>query len=69
MRVALIQAPVVEPVSLADAKLYLRVDTSDEDTLIGTLIAAARHCVEAATARQLIDQVWRSARKGASQQA
>jgi len=38
--------PVVEPVSLADAKLHLRIDNEDDDTLIQALIATARQWAE-----------------------
>jgi len=38
-----------EPVTLTEAKLFLRVSHTAEDELIGTLIAAARQRVEAAT--------------------
>jgi uncharacterized phiE125 gp8 family phage protein len=51
--------PAVEPVSLTEAKSYLRLDQSDEDGLIGTLITAARLMIEAASGRMLVDQNWR----------
>jgi uncharacterized phiE125 gp8 family phage protein len=51
--------PAIEPVSLADAKDFLRILASDEDELLGTLITAARLMVEAACGRMLIDQGWR----------
>lgn len=59
MRTTLILPPASEPISLAEAKLYLRVEASDEDPLITTLITAARHLVEAASGRLLIGQTWR----------
>lgn len=54
-----IAAPAVEPVSIEEAKLHLRVDHSSDDALIGSLIAAAREWVEQATRRSLITQTWR----------
>lgn len=38
-----------EPVTLAEAKLFLRVSHEAEDDLIGTLIAASKERVEQAT--------------------
>jgi uncharacterized phiE125 gp8 family phage protein len=54
-------APAVEPLSLTDAKLHLRVDISDDDDLITALIKAARRQVEALTGRTLITSTfeWR----------
>jgi uncharacterized phiE125 gp8 family phage protein len=43
-----------EPLLLADAKLHLREDGTDQDALIGSLITAAREAVEGATGRRLM---------------
>jgi len=59
MRPMLIGAPAIEPVSLADAKSWLREDGVEEDQLIQTLIVAARMTLEAYTRRFFITQNWR----------
>ncbi|MGD9540599.1 head-tail connector protein [Methylocystis sp.] len=59
MRPMLIGAPAIEPVSLADAKSWLREDGADEDELIQALIVAARMTLEAYTRRFFITQSWR----------
>jgi len=48
--------PAVEPVTLSDAKLNLKVDGTEEDALIGGLITAAREYAERVTGRKLITQ-------------
>jgi uncharacterized phiE125 gp8 family phage protein len=58
----LLTPPSIEPLSLDEAKAYLRVANDDEDDLITALIAAARAHVEAATRRALVTQTWRLAR-------
>ncbi|MDO9414027.1 MAG: head-tail connector protein [Pseudolabrys sp.] len=55
----LLTAPAVEPLSLAEAKAFLRVEHNDDDDVIGALIAASRIHVEAQTRRALITQTWR----------
>lgn len=59
MRPMLIGAPAIEPVSLADAKSWLREDGAEEDQLIQTLIVAARMTLEAYTRRFFVTQSWR----------
>jgi uncharacterized phiE125 gp8 family phage protein len=51
-------APSVEPVDLPTAKLHLRVDFSDDDTLITMLISAARRYAESYCGRSFITQQW-----------
>jgi uncharacterized phiE125 gp8 family phage protein len=46
----------VEPITLADAKLHLRVDDDTDDTLIGALISAARDYCERFTGLALTAQ-------------
>ncbi len=58
MRSVLIADPVLEPVSLAEAKLHLRVDLSNEDALIAGLIVTARELCELRTRRSFIEQTW-----------
>jgi len=55
----LIAGPGEEPVSLAEAKAYARVDGGDEDALVSALVAAARLHVESLTGRALVSQTWR----------
>lgn len=59
MNYTLVNAPATEPVSSTEAKAFLRVTGTDEDTLITTLISTARQIVEKATGRALITQTWR----------
>src|SRR5262245_2582826 len=55
----LLTPPAAEPLSLAEAKTFLRVETADEDPLIAALIAAGRIHVERQTGLALITQSWR----------
>ena len=51
-------APVTEPVTTAEAKLHLRVDITDDDTLIANLVAAARRWIEDVTGIRMVTQTW-----------
>ena len=50
--------PILEPVSLAELKLHLRIDHSDEDELLKLILLTARESVENFTARALLSQTW-----------
>ena len=49
-----VSGPEVEPVSVADAKLHLRVDSETDDTYIAGLISAAREWCEVYTDRTFV---------------
>lgn len=53
-----ITPPAAEPVTLAEAKAHLRVDSTDDDLLISSLIIASRIYCEQFTARAFITQTW-----------
>lgn len=59
MSAFLLTAPAAEPLSVADAKIFLRVEHGDDDALIASLVAAARNHVEALTRCALMVQTWR----------
>jgi uncharacterized phiE125 gp8 family phage protein len=59
MSLQLITPPATEPVTLADAKLHLKIDTGDDDALITRLIGTARARGEWHLGRALITQSWR----------
>ena len=54
----MIDPPAIEPVDVALAKAWLRVDHDAEDALITALIETARRSVEAATGRCLVETGW-----------
>jgi len=56
----LLSGPAAEPVTLDDAKAFLRVDTTDEDALVTSLITAARLHIEGISGRALLSQGWRT---------
>lgn len=64
MAAILIEEPAIEPLTLAEAKSFLRVEHDADDGLIASLMKAACCEVESATRRALITQGWRIALDG-----
>lgn len=58
MALKLITPPVIEPVTLEEAKSHCRIDGNDEDFLITSLIVAAREHCEGFQNRAYITQTW-----------
>jgi uncharacterized phiE125 gp8 family phage protein len=53
---SLVTAPAVEPLSLSECKLYLRVDHTSDDTLIAAMLVSARTWAETFLRRALCTQ-------------
>ena len=58
MKLKLKTAPAVEPITLDEAKLHLKVDSADDNALISALITTARQLAERETKRAFITQTW-----------
>ena len=58
MRLKLKTAPAVEPITLDEAKLHLKVDSSDDNALISALITTVRQLGEREAGRLFITQTW-----------
>lgn len=61
-RLTRLSAPSVQPVTLAEAKAFLREDGTDQDTLIGMLVTSAAAALDGADGelgRCLVAQSWR----------
>lgn len=58
MSLVMTSGPALEPISLGEAKVHLRVDGSLEDALIQSLIVTSRLHVEAALGLALVTQSW-----------
>lgn len=58
MGASLVTASTVEPVSLAMAKEFLKIDASDRDAEIAIMLLASRRFVEGYTRRVLAPETW-----------
>ena len=58
MSLTLTTPATVEPITLQQAKEHLRLDTADDDSVVGLNILAAREKAEEITNRALITQTW-----------
>jgi uncharacterized phiE125 gp8 family phage protein len=58
----LLSGPALEPITLAEAKQFVRVEHDDDDDIIAALIAGSRIHIETRTRRALITQSWRLTR-------
>lgn len=57
-QLTLVTGPTVLPVTAQDVIDHSRINTHQEDRLLGTLVAEAQHIVEETTWRKLITQTW-----------
>tara|TARA_R110002074_G_C12426503_1_gene656426 strand:- start:621 stop:1184 length:564 start_codon:yes stop_codon:yes gene_type:complete len=59
MTLMLMSGAASEPVTLDEARAHLRLDTENEDMLLGAFLTAARVTLEAQTRRAFVTQSWR----------
>jgi len=58
MDLTLVTAPAAEPITTADAKTHLRVDTTDDDIYIDSLVKTSRRWIENTYGLALVTQTW-----------
>lgn len=58
MTLRLITPATVPAVTVSEAKAHLRLDTTNDDTLVSALLIAATEAAEHATGRALMTQTW-----------
>lgn len=56
-----VSEPAAEPISLSEAKTFLRIDGTDEDSIISDMISAARMLAEELSGKCFIAQSWKLA--------
>jgi uncharacterized phiE125 gp8 family phage protein len=55
---ALKTAPAIDPITLTEIKAHCRIDISDDDTYLGTLIKAGTSYIEKLTGIRFVTQTW-----------
>lgn len=58
MNLTMVTGPPAEPITLSDAKNFLRVDSTQDDTLIPSIITAARMVCETVCNRTFVQTTW-----------
>lgn len=51
--------PAIEPITSSDTKLFLKIDLSDDDAIVTSLIKASREYVESFTGRSFINRTFK----------
>jgi uncharacterized phiE125 gp8 family phage protein len=51
--------PAIEPLTVSEVKAHLRIDRSDEDSYLSSLITVARQAAETRMERTLIQSTWK----------
>lgn len=59
MALVLVTPAATEPITLSEAKDQLRLEISDDDTLVTSLIVSAREYAEHTTRRQFVTATWK----------
>lgn len=59
-----VTAPAYEPLSLTEAKLFLKIDATADDPLISSMIRVSREYAEKFTQTALVQQTWDDKRDG-----
>jgi uncharacterized phiE125 gp8 family phage protein len=64
VRTRIVTPPASEPVTLAEAKTHLRLESTADDTYVSTCIQAARQHIEEVCWRGVVTQTWEAVLEG-----
>lgn len=59
MSAFLVAGPAIEPVPIEDIRDWLKIDATEEDATLATLVATARTALERHVRRAFVSQTWR----------